>query len=66
MVSIPYDILGNVFVYLDRLALLSVCLANKLFNLAAIRLLYGREIILDPWNSKVSIVANTHPRTLTH
>jgi hypothetical protein len=58
---IPYDVLDNVFVYLDRRALVAVCSVNKPFNFAATRVLYGRELILDPWDSEVSTVIQTCP-----
>lgn len=57
---IPYDVLDNVFAFLDRRALVSVCLANKFLNFAATRALYGREITINPWTSKVSTVLQTH------
>ena len=53
---LPYDVLDNVFLYLDGRSLVSACLVNKFFNIPASRALYGREINLDPWKSKVSIV----------
>ena len=55
-VAIPYDVLDDVLVFLDRRDLLSVCLVNKLLNIAASRVLYGRDITLDPWTPTVSIV----------
>jgi len=55
-VAIPYDVLDEVLVYVDRRVLLSVCLVNKLLNIAASRVLYGEDITLDPWTSTVSTV----------
>jgi len=57
-VAIPYDVLDDVLVYLDKRVLLSVCLVNKLLNIAASRVLYGRDITLNPWISTVSTVVN--------
>lgn len=57
---IPYDVLDSVFAFLDRRALASACLVNKLFNFAATRALYGKEITLNPWTSKVSSLIQTH------
>jgi len=55
-VAIPYDVLDDVLVYLDKRDLLSLCLVNKLLNIAASRVLYGRDITFDPWTSRVSSI----------
>jgi hypothetical protein len=63
--SVPYDVLDNVTVYLDRQSLVSVCLVNKLFNIAASRALYSGELTIDPRTPKVSALGQPPPQPLT-
>ena len=63
---IPYDVLNDLPLYLDRQALVSMCLVNKIFNIAASRALYGRELALHSRIPKVSTAMQTSIPPLTH